>query len=127
MSRVMLFAVVSLACAPAARADDAEDKAAALVTKLKGVIVRDDKKGDKPVIGVHLGNTKVTDAELKELAGFKSLAHLVLNNTAVTDAGVKELAALKGLSSLDLAYTKVTDAGVKELAALKTLTEIDLS
>ena len=38
-----------------------------------------------------LGNTEVTDAGLKELAGLKSLQALVLSDTSVTDTGLKEL------------------------------------
>ena len=67
-----------------------------------------------------------TDAQLKELAGLKSLRCLDLNNTNVTDAVLKVLAGLKSLQSLDLTGTKLTDAGLKELARLKNLRSLNL-
>ena len=76
--------------------------------------------------GLDLGGTGVTDAGLKELAGFKSLQTLNLRGTQVTDAGLKELAGLKSLQSLDLGFNRVTDAGLKELAGLKSLQELYL-
>ena len=112
---VFALAVSGLCLGSAARADDAEDKAVAFVKKLGGEGTLDDKAPSKPVIGVHLGSTKVTDAGLKELAPLKNLTKLDLRFTKVTDAGLKELAALKNLTWLDLGSTKVTDAGLKEL------------
>ena len=44
----------------------------------------------------------MTDRELKDLAGLKSLQSLNLLDTAVTDAGLKELAGLKKLQALSL-------------------------
>ena len=76
--------------------------------------------------GLDLGGTLVTDADVKELAGLKSLQTLNLRGTQVTDAGLKELAGLKSLQSLDLRFTWVTDAGLKELAGLKSLQWLDL-
>ena len=76
--------------------------------------------------GLYLNATQVTDAELKELAGLKSLQALNLGWTKVTDAGLKELAGLKSLQALDLVHTQVTDAGLKELAGLKSLQALNL-
>lgn len=70
---------------------------------------------------LNLNLTKVTDAGLADLAGLKNLQNLDLGITKVTDAGLKELAGLDSLQNLDLGYTKVTDAGLKELAGLKSL------
>lgn len=71
----LLAAVVLLGSAVAfatpARADDAEDKAVAFVVKLGGKITRDDKKPGKPVVEVNLSDTKLADADLKELAALK--------------------------------------------------------
>src|SRR5262245_62373163 len=50
--------------------------------------------------GLSLFTTSVTDAELKELAGLKSLQALNLGQTKVADAGMKELAGLKNLQDL---------------------------
>ena len=68
------------------------------------------------------------DAELKELAGLKSLQSLNIGGALnLTDAGLKELAALKNLKGLYLFYSHVSDAGVKHLAEVKTLEALDLS
>ena len=69
----------------------------------------DDKQPDKPVVGVDLRHTKVTDAELKALKEFKSLQDLDLSYTRVTDAGLKELKELKSLQRLHLGDTRITD------------------
>src|SRR4051794_17700446 len=57
MSRVLLCGVVSglvLSSSTLVRADDAEDKAAALVEKLGGKVIRDETRPGKPVIEVGL-------------------------------------------------------------------------
>lgn len=68
-----------------------------------------------PALPFGLDLLQVTDAGLKELAGFKSLHTLKLSSTKVTDTGLKELAGLKNLQKLFLTEAKVTDAGVGEL------------
>jgi hypothetical protein len=81
----------------------------------------------KSLTALNLGNTKVTDAGLKELAPLENLTTLGLKGTQVTDAGLKELAPLKNLTELHLSGTQVTDAGLKELAPLKNLTDLYLT
>src|SRR5947208_10389805 len=109
MRTMLVGAVMLLAClSGAARADEAS--AVEAVEKLGGKVTRDDKLPGKPVIGVNLNHSKVTDASLKELKDLKQLTTLILTGTQVTDAGLKELADLKQLTSLNLGYTKVTDA-----------------
>ena len=88
---VFALAVSGLCLGSAAWADDAEDKAVAFVEKLGGTVTRDDKAPSKPIIGVQLSNTYVTDAGLKELAPLKNLTWLSLGGTKVTDEGLKEL------------------------------------
>jgi hypothetical protein len=106
---------------PSGGRDDTEAKAVAFVEKLKGKVVRDDKRPGKPVVLVNLNFTTATDAELKELAPFNHLTALYLGGTQVTDAGLKELGGFYNLTKLDLDCTKVTDPGLKELAGLKRL------
>lgn len=83
--------------------------------------------------GVCLNLTNITDAGLKELAGFKSLQALYLagagpgKESRITDVGLKELNGLKGLRILDLRGTRVTDAGLTELANLKNLQDLYLT
>jgi internalin A len=93
------------------------DEAAAVkaIEKLGGNVTVDAKRPGKPVVGVSLFFTQVTDAGLKELRELKSLTELDLGFTAVTDVGLKELKELKSLQTLDLSRTKVTDAGLKAI------------
>jgi hypothetical protein len=125
MFRITTFAL-AVCLGSSARADDAEDKAVAFVEKLGGKVTRDEKLPGKPVTGVNLGLSKVTDLGLKEVVALKNLHKLDLFGTDVTDAGLKELAHLKSLTTVTLTETKVTDAGLKELAPLKSLTTLDL-
>src|SRR5207237_3037875 len=126
MRTMLVGAVMLLAClSGAARADEAS--AVKAVENLGGKVTRDDKLPGKPVIGVILGGTKVTDGDLKELKDLKQLTTLYLNMTGVTDAGLKELKDLQQLTTLALYNTKVTDAGLKELKHLKQLTSLYLS
>jgi internalin A len=75
--------------------------------------------------GLLLSHANVTDAGLKELAGFKSLQNLILYETKVTDAGLKELGGLNSLQSLDLGWTQLTD--LKELGGLNSLQSLSVS
>src|SRR5207237_8141250 len=123
MRTMLVGAVMLLAClSGAARADEAS--AVKAVENLGGKVTRDDKLPGKPVIGVNLAGTKVTDADLKELKDLKQLTTLHLNMTGVTDAGLKELEHLKQLTSLALCNTKVTEADAEELKHLTHLTTL---
>src|SRR5215475_13193908 len=84
-----------LALAVTGRADEAA--AVRAIQKLGGGIAVDDKRPGKPVVGVYLSHTDVTDAELRELKKFKNLQGLFLHSTRVTDAGLRELKDLKSL------------------------------
>jgi tetratricopeptide (TPR) repeat protein len=95
--------------------DEAEDKAVASVKSLGGKVRHADMKANKVVVGVDLGNTKSSDANLKELAAFRQLQTLHLYNTKSSDAGLKELTTLKQLQGLFLNGTQVTQEGVVEL------------
>ena len=72
---------------------EAEKKAIAAIKKLGGEVTFAEKKPGKPVIGVDLYNTKVTDAGLVHLKGLSKLQTLVLVDTKATVAGVKKLQA----------------------------------
>ena len=67
-----------------------------------------------------------TDADMKQLAGFRNLAKLNLDGS-VTAAGLKELAGLVKLAELRLGEEQVTAAGLKELAEFKGLRSLSLS
>src|SRR5262249_54974808 len=125
MARVALLLALAPWTAVCIRADEGEDKAVKAIEKLGGSITRDEKTKGKPIVGVDLGDTTVTDPGLKELAGLKQLQTLYLG-TKVTDAGLKHLAGLKQLHSLYLSDTRVTNAGLKHLAGLKQIQRLGL-
>ena len=70
--------------------------------------------------------TKITDADLKEVAKLQNLEKLSLPKQ-ITDEGLKELAQLQKLKSLSLANTQVTEAGLKEVAKLEQLEQLHLT
>jgi hypothetical protein len=80
---------------------------------------------------LHLSNTDITDADLKDLADryFTHLISLNLNGCKrITDQGLKHLQALTSLQSLDLSGCKqITDQGLEHLKALTSLQSLDLN
>src|SRR5438552_15242740 len=117
MRTMLVGAVMLVAClSGAARADEAS--AVKAVEKLGGKVTRDDKLPGKPVIGVNLNNTRVTDASLKELKDLKQLTSLNLDDTKVTDAGeeesVEQVKDVKQLISLALAKNTEEREGVEK-------------
>ena len=78
------------------------------------------------VVGVFLGRTQVTDADLEHLKGFSQLRNLALSGTGVTDAGLEQLQGLSQLRALWLDGTRVTDAGLEHLKALSQLQALTL-
>jgi Leucine-rich repeat (LRR) protein len=79
------------------------------------------------VADLYLGDTKITDAGLKDVAKMKQLERLTLIRTGITDASLKEVAKLQNLTKLNLYDTQITDAGLKEVAKLLDLTYLDLT
>src|SRR5688572_18277622 len=84
----------------AAHADEAT--AIKMVENLGGKALPDIKQPRQPIIRVDLRQTKVKDADLKELKNLTQLKRLDLRETKVTDAGLKELKGLKQLIVLSL-------------------------
>jgi uncharacterized membrane protein/mono/diheme cytochrome c family protein len=78
------------------------------------------------IVWLDLGNTKLTDAGLAQVAAMPNLVRLHLQNTAVTDAGLAQLGKLAHLEYLNLYGTAVTDAGLAQLAPLKHLRSLYL-
>ncbi|MDZ7897666.1 MAG: c-type cytochrome domain-containing protein [Arcicella sp.] len=76
------------------------------------------------IVWLKLGNTKITDKSLGDIAKLKNLTRLNLEHTAVTDAGIAQLEDLKYLEYINLFDTKITDVGIKELAKLKGLKKV---
>ncbi len=78
------------------------------------------------IVNLSLQGTKVTDAGLKHVAGFKKLQQLYLGQTTVTDAGLKELATLERLTHLGLENTHITDAGIHSISNLKNINYLNI-
>jgi internalin A len=130
-SRLLLAALLIPLLATHADDKEAEEAALAAVKKLGGSVVRSSKLPGNPVTTVYLSGKKVTDADLKVLAGLKhldkmqNLMQLHLYQTNVSDEGLKELAGLKSLWVLSVGKTKVTQAGAEKLK--KELPSISIS
>ena len=92
-----------------------DDKQAALLAALA-----------ENIVWLKLGDTKVSDQTLAEIAKLKNLQKLHLENTAVTDAGLKNLKNLPYLEYINLVGTAVSDAGLKDLTACKSLKQVYL-
>lgn len=78
------------------------------------------------ISSLDLAKTKVTDAGLKALAGYKNLKELHLEGTGISDAGLDHLKGLTSLEYLNLYNTKVTDAGLSKLTGLTKMKSLYL-
>lgn len=83
-------------------------------------------KISEQIVWLKLGNTAVSDATLIQVAKLKNLQKLHLEQTNVTDAGLKNLKVLANLEYLNLYGTAITDAGLTELVGLKNLKTVYL-
>ena len=83
-----------------------------------------DEKGE--VESLYLGQTNITDNDLRKLQTLTHLKRLFLNGTGVTDNGMEHLQTLDQLVHLDLDQTKVSDAGIVHLLELKKLRSLNL-
>ncbi len=88
-----------------------QGKAVAKVNKLGGRVTIDEKDPDKPVIGIDLTATLITDAGLDGLKALTRLQRLALGGTRVTDTRLERLKTFARLRKLDLRDTRITDAG----------------
>ena len=103
------------------------EKVVALVKKLGGSVEIDEKAKEKPVVAVHLSDTRVTDADLELLKSHTKLHRLYLQNAAITDEGLAHLKDQTELHTLSLNHTKVTDAGLENLKGLTKLKSLSLA
>lgn len=72
--------------------------------------------------GLDLGfNPRITDNEVKQLAGLVGLQRLKLASTGVTGVSLSALKEIKELRAIDLSFCQVNDEGMKSLASLKQL------
>src|SRR5947209_16260330 len=99
MARLFLMAMAA-GVLPAAVNDQGrggQTAAVAAIKQLGGKLERDRDAPGKPVVGVNLNKTKVTDEGLANLEPLTELQELYLNDTAITDAGLMHLKRLKQL------------------------------
>ena len=83
------------------RPDPTEEAAVkALEKHSRKRVKRSEGQPGKPVVGIDLSFSDVSDTELKEVAALKNLRTLDLRFTKVTNDGLKELAPLKNLGTL---------------------------
>ena len=76
------------------------------------------------IVWLKLGNTKITDKSLGNIAKLKNLTRLNLEHTAISDVGISALKDLKYLEYINLFDTKITDVGIAALAKLKALKKV---
>jgi hypothetical protein len=93
---------------------------------LRGLLGDDSIEQDRFVYHVYLGNTSITDADLKNVKGMNRLRYLFLNGTRVSDGGLENLTGLTKLHALSLHGIQLSDAGLKPLAGLTQLQSLDL-
>jgi hypothetical protein len=109
----------------------------AVVNRLQGAVIRAPAEGPAwqgwlvttmlgketfaQVTEVDLNYKKVSDADLRQLAGLIHLRKLSLDYTAVTDDGIASLQSMPNLQEVSLRYTKVADEGAAHLSRLPSL------
>ena len=97
------------------------------IDKLKKLGARLTLDDHNRVIGVHLGERMVTDADLVQLRGFQHLQELDLTRTRITAAGLTNIKDLPALTKLFLTDTKVDDSGIAHLKGMMNLRLAGLS
>jgi hypothetical protein len=78
------------------------------------------------IVQLKLGQTKVTDGFMPQIADMPILIQLDLDHTNISDKGVAALENLKYLESLNLYGTQVSDAAIMSLAKIKSLKRVFL-
>jgi uncharacterized protein (TIGR03067 family) len=104
--------------------EDTDGEAAIVVLRKLGA--QFDMNTNRRVRTVMLSRTKVSDADLKQLANFKELDTVSLAGTSIGNDGMKHLAELGNLKRLNLSMTAVGDTGVQALTGLSSLEELYL-
>jgi hypothetical protein len=105
-----------------------QEQIVAAVQGLGGIVTFDmvTRITPRPVAGVDLHHTKVTDADLESLRALTRLRSLSLSGTGVTDAGLKAVGEMATLQTLLLNETHVGDTGLQHLQRLTELRELSL-
>ena len=80
----------------------------------------------KQLIWLKLGNTNISDANMKAITQLGNLTRLSLEHTDISDEGLQSVQNLQHLQYLNLVGTKVTLQGVMQLKELKSLQSLYL-
>jgi hypothetical protein len=91
-----------------------------------GTKTMDELAGNRFLESLALGQTHVSDADLRHAANWTRLRHLDLAGCAITDTGIAQLAPCWRLESLWLDKTGVGDESMKTIAKLKRLQYLSL-
>lgn len=78
------------------------------------------------IMNLDLGNTAITDAGLRAVAGMPNLRSLKLDETGITDAGLFHLRSLNNLKTLNLVATNISDEGLLALHSLRNLRSVHI-
>jgi hypothetical protein len=111
-----IILVTSIALQTAFAQVDPGKLALAKVVKLGGKVERTPQLDGSDLIGIALGESKITDADFRTLRGLKHVKgcrNLFLQGTRITDEGARVLAEFRDLNVVYLDRTKVTGAGLK--------------
>lgn len=76
------------------------------------------------IVSMDLGNSAVSDADIKILAGFPHLQKLHLQNISIGDEGLQHLRGLRYLEVLNLSGTNITSKALDEISGWKNLKKL---
>ena len=82
------------------------------------------KNIEDQVVSIDMGNSNVTDEDLKTLTRFPHVQKLHLQNIAITDEGIKYLKDLRYLDVLNLSGTKISKNTLDEVQGWKNLKKL---
>jgi uncharacterized membrane protein len=78
----------------------------------------------KQVVSIDLGNSTVTEADMKALSEFPHLQKLHLQNISIGDGGLQYLRNLRFLEVLNLSGTNITGKALNEISGWKNLKKL---
>jgi len=78
----------------------------------------------RQIVSIDLGNSAVSDADLKALAEFPHLQKLHLQNLSIGDQGLQYLRDLRYLDVLNLSGTAISNKALDEISAWKNLKKL---
>jgi Leucine-rich repeat (LRR) protein len=130
----MLPLICALVWISSARGDEAEQNAIRLIESRKGNYYRDQKKPDRPIYSVSLGNGPVTDRIIAELIPLRNLRRLTFSidrSSGFDGAALGQLSHLEELAFLGVHGSDQPDGmrpeTMKSIAQLKSLTALELN